>query len=298
MKRMSLRAMTDGQITNHLYQQALKTLRFADPILSRFHVGAAALVRGRRGGLRVVMGKNSEYRHRDAIHAEENVAANMKPGEKILRLVTVGQNQLPLAPCGGCREVLLTKAADGAEVLVRRGSGSDELVPLQDLLPNTYDLVEDESYLVLNGNSYRLYQMALRQTQSQMYNPYTGLVRAAAVTTSAGAKFAASGVEYADYHHSHAVAIALGMAHASRQIEIAGALYLHDQETGPIFPCGKCRQKLFESSQVAEVDFSVVSATVDGQLWYSTAQKLLPDSFGPRDLGIDVARYLDLVNKD
>lgn len=298
MKRINLRAMTDGQKTGLLYQRALKALKYADPILSRFHVGAAALVRGRRGGLRVVTGKNTEFRHRDAVHAEENVAANMRPGEKILRLVAVGQNQLPLAPCGSCREVLLTKAADGAEVLLRRGSGSDELVPLDSLLPNTFEREEDESYFALDRMGYSVFMQALFQTKSQLYNPYTGQVRTAAVATSEGGRFAASGVEYADYHHSHAMANALAMADAARQREITHALYLHDgkEEEGPVFPCGKCRQKMFEFSQLSGTDFQVVSATASGQLWYTTAQKLLPRSFGPRDLGIDVARYLYLVD--
>ena len=70
--------------------------------------------------------------------------------------------------------------------------------------------------------------------------------------------------------------------------DIRTVLFLYDLKEGgePRFPCGRCRQKLFEVHQLAGFDFEVVSATTSGQLWFTTVSQLLPFAFGPHDMGI------------
>jgi len=52
-------------------------------------------------------------------------------------------------------------------------------------------------------------------------------------------------------------------------------------------PCGRCRQLIFEAAQVAGVDVKVISVTQDGNsALVATIGELLPEAFGPADLGL------------
>ena len=59
-----------------------------------------------------------------------------------------------------------------------------------------------------------------------------------------------------------------------------------------VAPCGRCRQIIFEASQASATDIRVISCNGDlSKCRVSSASELLPDSFGPANLGIDVNTY-------
>lgn len=56
--------------------------------------------------------------------------------------------------------------------------------------------------------------------------------------------------------------------------------------SGPIAPCGSCRQVIFESSQISDQDLEVImSNTAKDKIIISHIHTLLPLAFGPKDLG-------------
>lgn len=58
-----------------------------------------------------------------------------------------------------------------------------------------------------------------------------------------------------------------------------------------IKPCGMCLQYISEFSQVAEHDIEIIMANSKGKIKKSSIYKMLPKSFGPRDLGLDLKKY-------
>lgn len=57
-------------------------------------------------------------------------------------------------------------------------------------------------------------------------------------------------------------------------------------------PCGICRQFLYEVAQLSEVDMDVVLVTANGeQAKVVKLSSLLPDAFGPKDLGLDLSAW-------
>lgn len=59
------------------------------------------------------------------------------------------------------------------------------------------------------------------------------------------------------------------------------------QVSGPITPCGFCRQVIFESSQISDTDIELImSNTAKDKIIISHISTLLPLAFGPKDLGV------------
>ena len=59
----------------------------------------------------------------------------------------------------------------------------------------------------------------------------------------------------------------------------------------PIKPCGMCLQYIAEFSQVANADIEILMVGSGGQIEISSIKKLLPNGFGPADLGIDLSKF-------
>jgi cytidine deaminase len=55
--------------------------------------------------------------------------------------------------------------------------------------------------------------------------------------------------------------------------------------TGPVTPCGGCRQAIYEAADLSGIDIEVISANGDGtEIIASTIRTLLPHGFGPASL--------------
>jgi cytidine deaminase len=293
-----------------LYLLASRALKNAHPVKSNFKVGAAGLAVGKHSIPRLVTGWNNESRHGDSIHAEESMVAKLRKGEMLLRVVILGENKMSLAPCGNCREVLISRSAEDAEALVQTSEGVNEWLLLKDLLPNKYTAIKnianirgflsaktpnlsevDLAPLGEYAKDLLLFNAALEILNNCPYIPHLKERRAAALMTENGSIFAATNKDDAAYHHDLAIENVLALADSDRTRNASTALFMHDSEVR-IFPDGRSRQKLYEASQVSGTDFKIISASTSGKLWYSTVSKLLPYTFGPKDLGIDVSKYL------
>ena len=131
------------------------------------------------------------------------------------------------------------------------------------------------------------------------YNPYSGFSVGAALLAASGEVVSGTNIENAAYgsticaeRSALAAATAQGLR-SLRTIAITG----HDA-TGPqatiVSPCGACRQMLFEASQVAGCDLEILLAASDrSRVTITSISELLPLGFGPKQLGIDISRYLN-----
>jgi cytidine deaminase len=71
---------------------------------------------------------------------------------------------------------------------------------------------------------------------------------------------------------------------------IGGAMDAAGRATGtsPVSPCGRCRQVLNEAAQLGGRDLAVHCGAAEGDAIASyRLSELLPQAFGPADLGID-----------
>ncbi|MEM8618231.1 MAG: cytidine deaminase [Actinomycetota bacterium] len=123
---------------------------------------------------------------------------------------------------------------------------------------------------------------AARRVHAEAYCPYSGYRVGAALRTDVGI-VAAANVENAAYPLgtcAEAGAIAAMVALGGRRIEEVVVLTDGDR---PGSPCGGCRQRL---SEFAARDVVVHSVLVDAEaVLVRTVGDLLPDAFGPSDLG-------------
>lgn len=148
----------------------------------------------------------------------------------------------------------------------------------------------------MNDESTRLIAAA-RAAARHAHAPYSRFAVGAAVLLTDGSIVSGANVENASYGLSlcaETVAIATVSARGRlRDVAaigvIGGAMDAAGAATGsdPVRPCGRCRQVLNEAAQLGGRDLRVhcAGATGDGVASYRLSE-LLPDAFGPADLGI------------
>ena len=126
---------------------------------------------------------------------------------------------------------------------------------------------------------------AARAARERAYAPYSGYRVGAALLTEDGAVVTGANVENASYGlgicaERAAVAAAVAAGHrrfAAIAVAVSGA--------DPARPCGACRQVLHEFP--AGPDLEVFCAGEHGeQLLVTTLGELLPQAFGPSQLGV------------
>ncbi len=121
---------------------------------------------------------------------------------------------------------------------------------------------------------------AARRARERAYAPYSRFRVGAALLGRDGRIYSGCNVENASYGLSQCAernALARAVAEGCRRFQ---AIALVSQASGPISPCGACRQALSEF----EPDIEVVMAGPQGQVVVETLSRLLPFSFGPKDL--------------
>ena len=122
---------------------------------------------------------------------------------------------------------------------------------------------------------------AARAAANRAYAPYSNFHVGAAILTRGGTIHSGANVENASYGLSicaehNAVAMMAATAPEDREIELVAVF---SPNASPCFPCGACRQVLREFGCK-----EVVVETGRGIQRYPFDQ-ILPNSFGPEDLG-------------
>jgi cytidine deaminase len=138
---------------------------------------------------------------------------------------------------------------------------------------------------------------AARAAARHAHAPYSRFAVGAALRLADGAVITGANFENASYGLSLcAETVALATANAAGRLRdvaevavIGGALTADGTVTGTavVRPCGRCRQILNEAAQLGGRDIVVHSAAATGDAVETrTLSQLLPDAFGPADLGI------------
>jgi cytidine deaminase len=138
---------------------------------------------------------------------------------------------------------------------------------------------------------------AARDASRNAHAPYSRFAVGAAVLLDDGTVITGANVENASYGLSLcAETVAIATASAAGRLRdivaigvIGGAMDADGRATGtaPVSPCGRCRQVINEAAQMGGRDLPVHCGAAEGDAIRTyTVSELLPDAFGPADLGI------------
>jgi cytidine deaminase len=119
-----------------------------------------------------------------------------------------------------------------------------------------------------------------REARERAYAPYSGFQVGAAIVAG-GRIFTGENVENASYPVSVCAernAVARMIDEGERKVDAVAVVTGADEPTPP---CGACRQVLWEFGREA----LVVAETTAGRRAMWALEDLLPDAFGPEDLG-------------
>ncbi len=144
-------------------------------------------------------------------------------------------------------------------------------------------------------------QCALLQSaqdaMKRSYNPYSHVAVGSALRTITGEIFQGTNVENAAWDSVCAERGAIQIANlaGSRSYSSIAIIAKTDERAldMPIVPCGRCRQMLYEFSELADVDTEVImSNSMMDQVIIASISELLPQAFGPKDFGLDIKQYV------
>ncbi|MEG8023884.1 cytidine deaminase [Sphingomonas aurantiaca] len=138
---------------------------------------------------------------------------------------------------------------------------------------------------------------AARDASRNAHAPYSRFAVGAAVMLDDGTVITGANFENASYGLSLcAETVAIATASAAGRLRdivaigvIGGAMDAEGRATGtsPVSPCGRCRQVINEAAQMGGRNLPVHCAAAEGDAIRTyTVSELLPDAFGPADLGI------------
>ncbi|MGJ3646884.1 cytidine deaminase [Sphingomonas sp. GlSt437] len=138
---------------------------------------------------------------------------------------------------------------------------------------------------------------AAREAARNAHAPYSRFAVGAAVLLSDGSVITGANVENASYGLSLcAETVAIATASAQGRIGdvvaigvIGGAMDAKGVASGNtvVNPCGRCRQVINEAAQMGGGDIIVWCGAAEGEAMNRyTIGDLLPDAFGPADLGL------------
>ncbi len=138
---------------------------------------------------------------------------------------------------------------------------------------------------------------AARDAARNAHAPYSRFAVGAAVLLDDGTVITGANFENASYGLSLcAETVAIATASAAGRLRdivaigvIGGAMDADGRATGssPVSPCGRCRQVINEAAQMGGRDLPVHCGAAEGDAIRTyTVSELLPDAFGPADLGV------------
>jgi cytidine deaminase len=140
---------------------------------------------------------------------------------------------------------------------------------------------------------------AAAEAAQAAYEPYSRFSVGAAVRTRSGNIYRGANLENAAYGVGMCAEVAaITAANSAGDFDLeAIAIVGHPTDdpaagTEIVTPCGRCRQIILEASHVSEHDVKVIACNGDlTRCRVYTISELLPDGFGPSNLGMNVAHY-------
>ena len=138
---------------------------------------------------------------------------------------------------------------------------------------------------------------AARDASRNAHAPYSRFAVGAAVLLDDGTVITGANFENASYGLSLcAETVAIATASAAGRLRdivaigvIGGVMDADGRATGasPVSPCGRCRQVINEAAQMGGRDLPVHCGAAEGDAIRTyVVSELLPDAFGPADLGV------------
>ncbi len=159
--------------------------------------------------------------------------------------------------------------------------------------------IEAVEYQKLDESVKLLIQKA-KQVMRNAYNVYSHFYAGATARTQSGKIFAGANVENASYGLTVcAEPIAIGSAVAAGDPEITELAVIGGADPAgsggeAVTPCGRCRQIIYEFSQVSRRDIVLYCCNADlSKILRMRISDLLPNSFGPRNLDADLNSFLN-----
>jgi cytidine deaminase len=96
---------------------------------------------------------------------------------------------------------------------------------------------------------------------------------------------------YSDTIHAEMAALAVANNRGIRQFSALAVIGKPREGVSvePVMPCGICRQLLHEFAQLGSGDIQILASnTKKDAIIRTSVKELLPQAFGPKDLGIDL----------
>ncbi len=124
-------------------------------------------------------------------------------------------------------------------------------------------------------------EAAARAVSERAYCPYSQFRVGAAILTGDDAIFTGCNVENASYGLTICAERNAVFAAASHGMTHVRAVVIYTPTPHPTAPCGACRQVINEFGPDAEI----ISICDSDEVLHTTLDILLPDAFGPKNLG-------------
>lgn len=130
---------------NKLIESAKKARLNAYTPYSKFKVGVAILLKNGK----IVTGANIENVSFGLTNCAERTAIFKLISEgydpkEVIGFSVIGQTKEPISPCGACRQVMAEFFAKDLEVVLANLDGKYLVTTLKDLLPYSFEEIEDE----------------------------------------------------------------------------------------------------------------------------------------------------------
>lgn len=157
-------------------------------------------------------------------------------------------------------------------------------------------MIQSKRFSDLTEPDQALIEAALN-VSANAYAPYSGFAVGAAVRTKSGAIHTGANLENASYGLGMCAEVAaITKANSSGDYNLQAIAVIGHKFSEPrdfakvVTPCGRCRQLISEAGQIARCDITVFSCSGDrGLVLEAKISDLLPESFGPKNLGLENA---------
>lgn len=156
--------------------------------------------------------------------------------------------------------------------------------------------MEKTSWSQLTSSEQSLLSQA-EQVMAFAYSPYSSFCVGAALLALDGSIHFGANMEnaaYSDTIHAEMAALAAANNRGIRQFSVLAVIGKPREgiSAEPVMPCGICRQLLHEFAQLGSGDIEILASNTKKDMIIRTSlTEVLPQAFGPKDLGIDLGRY-------